>query len=618
MVASDPAQVSIDYSSEIAGATATADRDYIPVAGTLTFTNGGPVELTFSIEALEDTKFEGSEHFPLRLTNPVDVDLGPITQASGFVVDNDPFDPNLIDDFEQGAFQWWADDELTLHALEIADSDPGARPGQDAYEHLLMVSTPIAIAPEIVIVGNLGNKGKGVVPIAILTTDSFDATTVDHTTVRFGNASETHGNKHGLKRHEEDFDGDGDIDLVFHFRVSETGYDPDEDEMVLSGMTFDGLPFGSAAQAAFGRDFPIGRDWSQGEALRFWYFGTGGGDEIAVTLKDNRAPDPGPAGWSLAWSDEFDDPAGTPPNPANWSYEIGDGNFGWGNSELQYYTDDPANAAADGSGNLAITLREADGSLPCYYGPCEYTSARLISKHKKEFAYGRIESRLRVPSGTGIRSSFWSLGTDIDVVAWPQAGEIDFMDYVGRLPDEIFGTIQGPGYSGGSSFGNIYNFGEPVSNDYHTFTVEWEPNLIKWYVDGILYHSAEPADLAPNEWVFNDPVYLLLNVAVGGNFGGPVGPDLITPQSLLVDYVRVYQAPDTAERFEVSFVDDFIGWYEVVIPFDSLTRSAMQPLGAPDDGLSLNEVWGYGFSLPAGGTSSGVLLLDQVRLQLAP
>jgi len=127
-----------------------------------------------------------------------------------------------------------------------------------------------------------------------------------------------------------------------------------------------------------------------------------------------------------------------------------------------------------------------------------------------------------------------------------------------------------------------------------------------------------PADVAPNPWVFNDPVFLLLNVAVGGNFGGTVGPDLIPPQSLLVDYVRVYQAPDTAERFGASFVDNFTGWQEVVMPFSAFTRSGEQPAGAPNDGLGLNDVWGYGFSLPDGGTTQGSLRLDLVRVQPAP
>ncbi|MGD8598850.1 MAG: family 16 glycosylhydrolase, partial [Anaerolineae bacterium] len=247
-----------------------------------------------------------------------------------------------------------------------------------------------------------------------------------------------------------------------------------------------------------------------------------------------------------------------------------------------------------------------------------YTSARLISQYKAEFAYGRIESRIRVPQGAGLWPAFWSLGTDIGEVGWPQTGEIDFMEFVGRVPNEIFGTIHGPGYSGGSSFGNYYTFDTPVYAQYHTFKVEWEPDLIRWYVDDILYHTATPADVAPNEWVFNDPVFLIFNVAVGGNFGGPVGDDTTFPQEMVLDYVRVYQGPDTAERWEANFADNFDGWQQVVIPFASLTRSADQPAGAPDDGLNLNEVWGYGFELPEGGTSSGKLRVDQTRLELIP
>ena len=614
----DPAQVSVDYATE--PGTARPDRDYTPAAGTLTFVNGGPSEMSFALETFSDGKYLGDKRVVLRLSNLTDVAPGFIIQASALIIDNDPYDPYLLDDFERGAYLWQADGSILLETPEIAGDDPLAVPGQGAYEHILEVSTPIAV--DTVIAGNLCNQGNGVVPVAILTTDTFDATTVDHTTVRFGDAAEAHSSKKGIKRHEEDFDGDGDIDLVFHFRVDETGYDCSTTETVLTGATYSGQTIGAGEAAAFGRDFAIGQDWSRGEALRFWFYGTGSGDEIGVTLKDNRAPDPGPSGWSLVWSDEFNEPGGTPPNPANWSYEIGDvtpdGKNGWGNEELQYYTDDLANAATDGSGNLALTLQEADGSLECYYGTCEYTSARLISWHKAEFAYGRIESRLQVPQGTGIWPAFWSLGADIDRVPWPQTGEIDFMEFVGRLPNEIFGTIHGPGYSGGQSFGSPYQFTEPVFDDFHTFAVEWEPDLIKWYVDDILYHTATPADVAPNEWVFNDPVFLLLNVAVGGNFGGPVGDDLVPPQSMLVDYVRVYQGPDTAERFETSFVDNFSGWQEVVVPFSAFTRSADQPAGAPDDGLGLNDVWGYGFTLPDGGTTSGTLHLDQVRLQLLP
>ena len=443
--------------------------------------------------------------------------------------------------------------------------------------------------------------------------------------MKFGNAFETHRNKKTgvVQRHVEDFEGDGDLDLIFHFRVADTGYDCASTQFTLTGQTFSGKPIVAGGAASFGHDFAIGQDWTRAEAMSFWFYGTNSGDAITLQVKDNRASDPGPSGWNMVWSDEFNDPAGTPPNPAYWSYEIGDGtansNPGWGNSELQYYTNSTDNSATDGSGNLVITAREADGSLTCYYGPCEYTSARLISQYKAEFAYGRIESRIQVPSGAdGLWPAFWSLGTDIGEVGWPQTGEIDFMEYVSRLPNEIFGTIHGPGYSGGASFGDLYTFGEPVYNDYHTFAIEWEPDLINWYVDGILYHTAVPADVAPNEWVFNDPVFLIYNMAIGGNFGGPVSDDLNFPQELKIDYVRVYQGPDTAERWEATFADNFIGWQQVAIPFATLTRSTNQPVGAPDDGLTLSDVWGYGFELPEGGTTSGTMRLDQVQLELIP
>jgi len=545
MTADDPAQVTVDYATEAAASIAIEGREYTPAAGTLTFTNGGPVEQSFSIQTFDDTKYEGDERIVLRLSNPVGAEPGFITQASAFIVDNDPFDRYLLDDFERGAYLWnTANDEIALSATEIAAGDVLARPGQDPVESVLSVTKT-----------DDDNKQK---------------------------------DKHKAKNKDKDKKKDKKKDKI-----------------------------------DFGRDFAIGQDWTRGQALSFWMYGTNSDEEITVVLKENRAPDPGPAGWNLVWSDEFNEPAGTPPNPANWSYEIGDvtpdGKNGWGNEELQYYTSNPANAATDGNGNLALTLQAADGSQQCYYGPCEYTSARLISWHKAEFAYGRIESRIKVPQGAGIWPAFWSLGTDIDRNPWPGTGEIDFMEFVGRLPNEIFGTIHGPGYAGGASFGGIYDFGGPVYSNYHTFTIEWEPNLIRWYVDGILYHTATPADVSPNEWVFNDPVFLLLNVAVGGNFGGTVGPDMIPPQSMLVDYVRVYQGPDTAERWEAKFTDNFSGWQQVVIPFDTLKRSKdkHQPAGAPNDGLTLDEVWGYGFEVEPE-DDSGPLLFDQFRLEPAP
>ena len=150
----------------------------------------------------------------------------------------------------------------------------------------------------------------------------------------------------------------------------------------------------------------------------------------------------------------------------------------------------------------------------------------------------------------------------------------------------------------------------PVANNYHIFTVEWEPNLITWYVDGIQYHQAEPADV-PGPWVFEKPFFLLLNLAIGGNFGGAIDPALTLPQDYIIDYIRVYQGPDSAERFEATFTDSSDTWQQVSIPLAEFVRSDEQPAGAPDDGLSLNEVWGYGIevSYPAAGT----FLFDQVR-----
>ena len=604
--ADDPAQVSVDFSSE--PGLATPGVDYIaPAAQTLTFVNGGPSQLTIPIETIDDTKFEGDERVILRLSNPVDVEPGFAMQARATIVDNDPFDPNLIDDFENGIYLWDSSDGVELENRHISQGDGAELPGQGLVEGTLAATV---VTPENVqIEGRICNEGIGVITVRISSTDTLDVADIDHTTVRLGDASETHVDRNGeARRHEE-----GD-ELVLHFRFVDTGLPCDPDVVPLTGLTFDG----ESIIGSFWREFSIGQDWTGVEALGFWWYGDGSGDEVTLTLRDNRAPDPGPNGWSMVWADEFNEPAGTAPNPDNWGYEIGDGSVngipGWGNDELQYYTDSTDNAATDGSGNLVITAQEADGEQ-CYYGPCDYTSARLVSKHRAEFAYGRIESRILVPDGEdGLWPAFWSLGTDIDVVDWPQTGEIDFMEYVSRLPDEIFGTIHGPGYSGGQSFGDTYEFGEPVSNNYHNFAIEWEPDLIKWYVDDILYHTATPADVAPNQWVFNDPVYLLMNLAVGGNFGGALGDDLVFPQSMAVDYVRVYQGPDTAERWETSFTDDTAGWRQIEIPFTDFSRSDQQPSGAPDDGLGLSEVWGYGFTVADGGQ----ILLDQVRLVPIP
>lgn len=360
------------------------------------------------------------------------------------------------------------------------------------------------------------------------------------------------------------------------------------------------------------------QDWSGADGLTFWYFGGNTGNDITVDLWDNQVTNTNnitTTEWVLRWSDEFNEPAGTPPNPNNWRHEIGDGTLndipGWGNSEFQFYTDDPANASTDGNGNLVLRMSKVNTettSLLCYYGPCRYTSARLISADRAEFQYGKIEARIKLPptDQSGIWPAFWALGTNINDpgVGWPQSGEIDVMEYVSRVPNEIFGTIHGPGYSGGASFGNTINIPN-LLDDYHVYTVEWRENHIIWYVDGVKYHEARNTSpfLSGKEWVFNHPFFLLLNVAIGGNFGGAISDQMTFPQDTLVDWVRVYQAPNQAELFQASFVDDFTGWRKIVMPFTAFTRSAEQPAGAPNDGLTLTSVNGYGFRFPRGGQS---------------
>lgn len=322
------------------------------------------------------------------------------------------------------------------------------------------------------------------------------------------------------------------------------------------------------------RTFPIEQDWSSSDALTFWYYGRDTGKSVDVTLTNptQSATAGDPASWPLIWSDEFNGKAGSPPDPRWWRAEIGDGTIigkpGWGNDELQFYTNDRANAAADGQGNLVITTRKTGSSSQrmCYYGPCQYTSARLITQDRAEFAYGRLEARVKVPEGAGLWPAFWSLGTDIATNPWPRSGEIDVMEYVGREPNRIFGTIHGPGYSGGQSWGDDYIFPTKVADDFHTYRVDWYPDHIVWAVDDIEYHEAIPADVAPNDWVFNHPFFLLLNVAVGGNFGGAVSPDTVFPARTTVDYVRAFQADRMPSSHTSSFTDDFTGWRRVSLP----------------------------------------------------
>jgi beta-glucanase (GH16 family) len=239
-------------------------------------------------------------------------------------------------------------------------------------------------------------------------------------------------------------------------------------------------------------------------------------------------------GWSLVWSDEFDGTAGSPPDPAVWQPEVG--GHGWGNEELQYYSDSRENAALDGAGNLAIVVRRVDPELRGR----SYSSARLVSKDRVAFSHGLVQARIRLPRGRGIWPAFWMLGQDIDEVGWPHCGEIDVMENFGKDPTVVHGTVHGPGYSGAAGITASYRAGVCLADDFHVYAVRWEPNRIRWYLDDQLYATVTPDDLRGNPWVFDHEFYLLLNVAVGGTFSVDPDPSAAYPQAMLVDYVRVH------------------------------------------------------------------------------
>ncbi len=247
----------------------------------------------------------------------------------------------------------------------------------------------------------------------------------------------------------------------------------------------------------------------------------------------------------LTWSDEFNQPAGSPPDPAKWRHEIG--GEGWGNGEHQYYTDSTDNAVHDGNGNLVITARQDNpAGYQCWYGTCEYTSARLLTEETFTQQYGRFEARMQIPTGQGVWPAFWMLGDDFRDVGWPQTGEIDIMENVGHEPSTVHGTIHGPGYSGGGGIGESYTLpnGERFTDGFHTFAVDWGPDYITWSVDGNEFSTKTPADVGGNEWVYDHPFFMIMNVAVCGEWPGCPDETTQFPQSLTVDYVRVYTQGD--------------------------------------------------------------------------
>lgn len=265
------------------------------------------------------------------------------------------------------------------------------------------------------------------------------------------------------------------------------------------------------------------------------------------SISPEGPPSPAAEHWRLVWNDEFDGPPGSKPNAQKWTYNLGGG--GWGNQEWEYYTDRPENVALDGNGSLVITaLQIADpaaSGLNCWYGPCRYTSGRILTQDRFEVTYGRVEARLRLPYGQGLWPAFWMLGIDIPTNGWPQCGEIDIMENIGKEPGIIHGSVHGPGYSGAEGISFPYSLNaekQAFKDDFYIFAIEWEPAGLRWYVDGNLYATLKKEQFSESKpWVFDHPYFILLNVAVGGGWPGYPDETTVFPQTMLIDYVRVYQ-----------------------------------------------------------------------------
>lgn len=237
-------------------------------------------------------------------------------------------------------------------------------------------------------------------------------------------------------------------------------------------------------------------------------------------------------GRNLVWADEF---SGTALNTSDWTFEIGTGQSGWGNNELQYYRAENTTLV---NGNLVIEARQEG------FGSAAYTSSRLITRGKKEFKFGRIDIRAALPKGQGLWPALWMLGSNFQQIGWPACGEIDIMELVGHVPNRVHGTVHfGPSVNQRQerSASRALSGNATFSDEFHVFSLEWEQDRIRWFLDGEQFHEITPADMGGAAYPFNQPFFFIFNVAVGGNWPGSPDNTTMFPQRMIVDYVRVFQ-----------------------------------------------------------------------------
>jgi beta-glucanase (GH16 family) len=289
------------------------------------------------------------------------------------------------------------------------------------------------------------------------------------------------------------------------------------------------------------RMFGTARATQWGYSLwEFQVYGTGGNPTAPPPLP----PAPRFPG-ALVWSDEFNGPNGSTPDPAKWTPELGPGV----NNELQYYTNN-ANARMDGAGSLVIQARrEVTPGSACPRDPisgsttCQYTSGRLNTRGKFDFTYGRVEARIRVSTTQGLWPAFWLLGSNFPTRGWPGCGEIDILEHIGREPNNVYSTLHAPAYFGGGSFGSPLNLGSPAGSAFHVYAVEWDSSHMTFFVDNNPFFTVNKTTLEQTRgpWVYDHPFFIILNNAVGGDWPGPPGAGTVLPQNMLIDYVRVFQ-----------------------------------------------------------------------------
>lgn len=250
--------------------------------------------------------------------------------------------------------------------------------------------------------------------------------------------------------------------------------------------------------------------------------------------------------YEQIWSEEFNGAAGAPTDPAIWVAQNGDGvafgNRGWGNNERQWYDDKIS--STDGKGSFILNATKTGASANnCYYkAPCEWLSTKLVTKDKVGFKYGRIEARIKGPVGEGTWGAFWMLGANIDDRGWPGCGEIDITELLGRLPNTNLGYTHGP-LSGGGGRGDKVEMAKSHSSEFHTYAVDWLPDQIRYYLDGVPFVTVDKTD---NDWVYDHEFYIIINLAMGGNLGGEIAGSL-KQTSMAFDYIKVYSINGVGE-----------------------------------------------------------------------